>query len=191
MNRTITLIRHGKTAGNAEKRYIGVTDEPLCEEGIKELELRCYPKADIIFSSPLCRCTNTASLIYPNQDIQIISELRETDFGIFEGKNHIELTGVKEYEDWLETGGLGAIPNGENQEEAIKRTLIGFDKLLKASENAKNIAAVVHGGSIMAILSTLFEDDYYSYYVENGEGYTFDLSSDGVYSGLCARSFIR
>ena len=35
----IILVRHGKTAGNLEGRYIGSrTDEPLCEEGIHALE---------------------------------------------------------------------------------------------------------------------------------------------------------
>ena len=29
-NMEIVLIRHGATAGNIEKRYIGTTDEPLC-----------------------------------------------------------------------------------------------------------------------------------------------------------------
>lgn len=33
----IYLIRHGKTAGNREGRYVGSTDEPLCEEGIREV----------------------------------------------------------------------------------------------------------------------------------------------------------
>lgn len=30
----ITLVRHGKTQSNREHRYLGRTDEPLCEEGI-------------------------------------------------------------------------------------------------------------------------------------------------------------
>lgn len=34
----IIFIRHGKTKGNLEKRYIGKTDESLCEIGIKELK---------------------------------------------------------------------------------------------------------------------------------------------------------
>ena len=33
----LIFIRHGKTAGNLERRYIGRTDEPLCDEGIAEI----------------------------------------------------------------------------------------------------------------------------------------------------------
>lgn len=38
MDRTITLIRHGKTAGNYEKRYIGVTDEQMTLDGKNEID---------------------------------------------------------------------------------------------------------------------------------------------------------
>ena len=34
----IYFIRHGATAGNLEKRYIGRTDEELCTEGIERLK---------------------------------------------------------------------------------------------------------------------------------------------------------
>lgn len=191
MEKTITLIRHGKTPGNNEKRYIGITDEPLSVDGEKEIISRHYPKCDIVFSSPLSRCIRTANLIYPEYKPVIIEELRETDFGIFEGKNYIELAETKEYIDWIESGGTAPFPNGESRNEASSRTMIGFEKLIKLSGDCKNISVVCHGGTIMSILSSLFEGDYYSYHVENGEGYTFELSSDGLYHGLCTRSFIR
>ena len=38
MNHIIYLIRHARTEGNILGKYIGVTDQPLCQEGIKELE---------------------------------------------------------------------------------------------------------------------------------------------------------
>ena len=34
----IVLIRHGQTPGNALRRYIGRTDEPLSAEGVRALE---------------------------------------------------------------------------------------------------------------------------------------------------------
>ena len=59
----ITMIRHGMTLGNTQKRYIGVTDERLCPEGIQTLETGVakgyYPAADTIYVSPLKRCIET------------------------------------------------------------------------------------------------------------------------------------
>ena len=34
----IFFIRHGATEGNLRRRYIGRTDEPLCEAGIAQVE---------------------------------------------------------------------------------------------------------------------------------------------------------
>ena len=55
----LILIRHGMTEGNREKRYIGTTDESLCEEGRRVLEKRKaageYPEADVVFASPMRR----------------------------------------------------------------------------------------------------------------------------------------
>jgi alpha-ribazole phosphatase len=191
MDRKITLIRHGKTPGNIEKRYIGITDEELSKDGRLELHRRQYPEADLVFVSPLLRCKQTAEIIYPGSKLVVIDELRETDFGLFEGKNYLELSGVKEYQHWIESGGNAPFPQGESKEDAVIRAIKGFEILLEQSKDAANISAIVHGGTIMAILSNLFKGDYYSYHVENGEGYTFDLSSNGLYSGLHSRSFIR
>ena len=33
----VTFIRHGKTFGNLQHRYVGRTDEELCDEGINEV----------------------------------------------------------------------------------------------------------------------------------------------------------
>ena len=60
------LIRHGQTQGNRERRYIGCrTDEPLCPEGIAQLQNRHYPPVSRVFVSPMRRCVETANLLYP------------------------------------------------------------------------------------------------------------------------------
>lgn len=191
MEKTITLIRHGKTLGNLEKRYIGITDEPLSKQGVEEIAAGNYPACDILFSSPLRRCIQTAKIIYPAKEPIVIQELKETNFGRFEGKNYQDLSEDLEYIKWIESGGTAPFPEGEGRSEVIKRTMIGFEKLIGASDEYKSVVAVVHGGTIMSILSSLFKGDYYSYHVENGEGYTFDLSSDGLYHRLRFRSFTR
>ena len=34
----LLFIRHGATAGNLQRRYIGRTDEPLCPAGLDQAE---------------------------------------------------------------------------------------------------------------------------------------------------------
>ena len=191
MDRAITFIRHGKTAGNLTNCYIGVTDEPLIIEGEDEIRKRNYPEADIVFSSPLLRCIETAGLIYPNQKPVVIDELKETNFGRFEGKNYKDLSNDIDYQRWIDSGGDLPFREGESKAEATKRTIEGFEKVLELSKSYYNVSVIAHGGTIMGILSHIFGGDYYSYHVENCEGYTIDLSHDGVFTGFYPRSFLR
>ena len=75
----IWLIRHGMTEGNRHQRYIGVTDEPLCPEGMELLKTFTYPKPQTIFVSPLRRCQETAEIFFPGQKVRIIDQLAECD----------------------------------------------------------------------------------------------------------------
>ena len=58
------LIRHGKTEGNKLSRYIGTTDEPLCQEGTEFLHKMDYPKVQAVYVSPLKRCVQTAEILF-------------------------------------------------------------------------------------------------------------------------------
>ena len=80
------LIRHGQTPGNKLQRYIGTTDEPLSTEGKKFLEKLTYPMPEALYVSPLCRCVETAGILFPGKSFHIIEELSECDFGEFENK---------------------------------------------------------------------------------------------------------
>ena len=80
----IVLIRHGKTEGNKEKRYIGRTDQPLSEEGIAGIKenLGRYPSVEKVYASPMKRTRQTAELIYPGQASELVDGLREMDMGL-------------------------------------------------------------------------------------------------------------
>ena len=90
-NMDVYLIRHGKTKGNLEGRYIGTTDEPLCEEGKQSLmqmaDAKKYPAVEALFVSPMLRCRESAKILFPKQSISVVSDLRECDFGRYENKN--------------------------------------------------------------------------------------------------------
>ena len=175
------LIRHGKTEGNKLARYIGTTDEPLCQEGIEFLKKMDYPKVQEIYVSPLRRCVQTAEILFPEKPVHIIEELAECDFGEFENKNYKELDGNPNYQAWIDSDGRLPFPEGEDRECFIKRTMEGFRQMTEQAwrENCGQIAAVVHGGSIMAILSCLMQDDYFAYQVPNLAGYAFQYEGAG------------
>lgn len=176
----LIFIRHGKTAGNLEKRYIGRTDELLCETGIEELQKRRYPDCGIVFASPMKRCIETARLIYPEREIITCADLRECDFGGFEGKNYLELSDDPDYQRWIDSGGTLPFPNGEDIEEFKARCVRSFlDMIGQCIE--ETAAFAVHGGTIMAILERLAipKRGYYDYRVENGGGYIAEF--DGVH----------
>ncbi len=179
---TVNFIRHGKTAGNLEKRYIGKTDEPLCEAGINELKIISYPDCDIVVSSPMKRCLQTAKMIYPDKNIVTCDDLRECDFGDFEGKNHIELNGNKVYQKWLDNGGLSSFPNGEDSVRFRERSMNGFLRAVSDNKSVSTISFVVHGGTIMSILAAFAvpRREFYDYMTENAHGFVTDFDGKRI-----------
>lgn len=179
----IVLIRHGKTEGNKEKRYIGRTDQPLSEEGIAGIKenLGRYPSVEKVYASPMKRTRQTAELIYPGQASELVDGLREMDMGVFEGKNHAELKNRPSYILWVATRGKISIPGGESMKDFGKRTMDAFTQVLgdMQAEGIKRSAVVAHGGTIMSIVFQLADDDYYKYMVNNGAGFRLTLDDDG------------
>lgn len=191
MKLEVLLLRHGQTQGNLEKRYIGKTDEPLLLDDTesmrkinalqKRLEQEVIAGSQKLFVSPMLRCRQTAELLFPGQEQVVIDKLREMDFGRFEAKNYMELSADPAYQAWIDSDGRLPFPEGEDRECFIKRTMEGFRQMTEQAwrENCGQIAAVVHGGSIMAILSCLMQDDYFAYQVPNLAGYAFQYEGAG------------
>ena len=172
------FIRHGRTPGNKEKRYIGRTDESILPESAAELRERAaggkYGHPEVLFVSPMKRCIETADIIYPGMEMHVIRDFRECDFGSFEGKNYKELCGNPDYQKWIDSGGTMPFPEGESMEEMAKRVMKGFYEAMDAA-NGRDAAFVVHGGTIMAVMSRIDGGDFYDYRLDNGECLTFSI----------------
>lgn len=185
-HKTIYFIRHGKTPGNAEKRYIGKrTDEELSAEGKSEAgELlssisKLIPDGiDRICSSPMKRAVQTAEILFGDQDIQVIDNLVEIDFGVFEGKNYAELNGDETYQKWIDSNGTMSIPEGESREDFIDRSYAGFEDALGDRSKEESVVIVCHGGNIMSVLSRLTGKDYYDFMTETLGGYFLEVETD-------------
>ena len=178
----IWLIRHGMTEGNRHQRYIGVTDEPLCEEGRKLLRKFTYPKPQAVFVSPLKRCLETAAILFDDPKVRIIDQLAECNFGEFENKNYQELDGNEHYQSWIDSGGLLPFPGGESREEFKRRNVTGFQKAVNGClRNGISLAAlVVHGGTIMNVMEEYADEDrsFYDWHVQNGKGYEVEIDPE-------------
>lgn len=175
----IILIRHSLTKGNLLKRYVGVTDEPLCEEGIQLLRQIKYPDADMVYTSPLKRCVQTAGIIYPEKELIICNDLRECDFGDFENKNYLELAGNPDYQKWIDSGGNDSFPNGEDVAAFKKRCTRAFKEIV-LNNNGHDIAVIAHGGTIMSIMEefTYPKREYYLWNIDNAKGYLVNFDQE-------------
>ena len=89
----VILVRHSVTQGNKEKRFVGRLDVPLAPEGetLARETAPLLPTVEHLYISPMLRCRRTAELLWPGVEHTVVDDLRETDFGPFEGKNHEEL----------------------------------------------------------------------------------------------------
>jgi broad specificity phosphatase PhoE len=92
----LIFVRHGQTEWNKENRLLGHTDMDLDDEGIqeaRELLSRLDPDFELIYSSPLKRCRETAEIIAQHfgKKIMVSDNLLERDFGSFDGKTWKEI----------------------------------------------------------------------------------------------------
>ncbi|SHH94320.1 alpha-ribazole phosphatase [Sporobacter termitidis DSM 10068] len=172
----IILVRHGKTEGNLFRRYSGRTDEPLCREGVEHAKAsgadQTVPR---VYVSPMRRALETARIKFPNAAQTVCPDLREMDFGDFEGKTADELQNDADYTKWVESNCTLPCPNGEQMDAFADRICRAFDGIVRESieNNDNRLVVVAHGGSIMAILSRYGrpERQYYDWYVDNCCGY--------------------
>ena len=184
----LILIRHGATAGNLERRYIGQgDDQPLAPEGIRQIQDALsrgrYPRADAVYSSPLKRCLETARLIYPMMVPIRLPSLAELDFGCFEGKNYEQLKEDPAYRRWIDSAGMTAPPGGESGEEFFARLEGGLRQIAADTRrlSVRRPAVVLHGGCIMTLFSRLAEqdrekgEDFYRYQLPCGGGYQAEM----------------
>ena len=163
----IVLLRHGETAYNAQRRYQGKSDIPLSARGKAWLRAADFAP-DVVFVTALCRTAQTAAAIFPGARQAVEDDLREMDFGDFEGKTYGELKDDPAYRAWLASGGEAACPNGEGKAAFCARVCRAFERLV----------IVAHGGTQMAALSRFAEPhrDYYDWNAPLAGGFVLDAA---------------
>lgn len=155
----IHLIRHGATDANYKGQYIGSrTDLPLSPEGLNELRMMKddvdYPEISRLYSSPLLRAKQSGAVLYPDVPMFLVDDLKEYDFGDFEGKTVGELELDPDFKAWA-SGKTTTARGGEDNKEFVKRLCVGLHDIIvdMLNNEIESAGVIMHGGAIMMLLA--------------------------------------
>src|SRR4051812_10698867 len=91
----IYLIRHGETEWSASGKHTSRTDVPLTTRGVAQVRLLATQLRDVaferIFTSPRSRARQTCELLDLTAPVEISEQIREWDYGDYEGLTTTEI----------------------------------------------------------------------------------------------------
>lgn len=191
------LIRTGATSEEQGPRYVGQSDPPLCAAGVEALTyLRRrarYPAAEMLFTSPLQRCVQTAELLYPNLYTESMPGLMDMHLGRFQGKSLQELEADPKFSAWLENSLDNPPPGGEGIQEFQLRLVETVWKIFQRmmEEKMRSVVLVTHRGVIMTLLAGigLPKRPVQDWITPNGAGYTLLFTPQMWMRDRCAEIF--
>ena len=152
------VVRHGQTELNRRKLMQGRSDIPLNDTGISQARAAAGLAGDVVFdavfSSPLIRAVQTASIIsrFPEDKIMKDPRLLETDFGKYEKRSYF-LLGPFMTLYWALPEVFPAPPTVESVSSMVSRSSSFIKDLEHASY--ENVLISGHGGIIRALCGCL------------------------------------
>jgi broad specificity phosphatase PhoE len=162
MSTRLILIRHGETDWSIKKRYCSFVDIDINDKGKRQAEklYRRLHKEEIhkVYSSDNKRTLNFARIAFKGFPIEKVPQLREMNFGIFEGLTYREIIKryPKIYTRWLKKPFNIDIPDGESLSDFKKRVNRILKKIVSSNRN-KTLVIVTHAGPIKIIISDILK----------------------------------
>jgi len=169
------LIRHGEVDERYCGRYLGSTDAGLSSIGRRQaqkLNQACKNlRSPTIWCSPLLRARQTARIIFPHRPAEIIPQLREVDFGEWEGLTFAEIAQKDPslVDKWACFDQDFAFPGGESLGDFLGRIRHVANRLRKET---RDLVMVTHGGVIRSLLCQLHglpPEKYITFNIQRGE----------------------
>ena len=139
---TLLLVRHGETDWNAEGRLQGHTDRPLNDFGRRQAQRLADELAaeefDAIYASDLARARETAEIVAEHLRLGVLldPDLREKDWGTWEGLTSMERVGVELV--------------SESAEQHTRRVLSALGRIA-GQHPSGSVLVVTHGGSMRRV----------------------------------------
>lgn len=146
----IVLVRHAQTEWSLTGQHTGTTDVPLTDEG-RALTSALRPRLaersfGLVLTSPLRRARDTASLA-GHDDAVILDELREWDYGDYEGWTTADIHARRQGWDLWSDGA----PNGESPAQVTERTDRVVRRLATAHDDGLDVLVFGHGHALRAL----------------------------------------
>jgi broad specificity phosphatase PhoE len=144
----VLLARHGETEWSLSGQHTGTTDIPLTDMGRRQAEL-LRPRMEerdyaLVLTSPLGRARETCALAGLDAHAEIDEDLREYDYGDYEGITTKDIR--VERPDWyLWRDGC---PGGEMPEDAGRRA----DRLIERVLAAEGDVALFGHGHMLRVI---------------------------------------
>ena len=160
------LVRHGETEWNRIGRAQGQSDPPLNDAGRTQAHRVAVRLAGTDFerayASDLQRAVDTARAIVPGGVPRLVTltELREKNFGEWEGLTHREV--AIRYPDLYDRifidGPSFAPPGGESDQAFVERVSSAVQRIRRENNRPDGTLLVVaHGGTLRAMIVTLLD----------------------------------
>ena len=163
----LVLVRHGESLWNAKQVWTGLTDIGLSPRGEEEARNAAHALRDLsfdsAFTSNLRRAQETLRLMLETlgkTDVPITRDaaLNERDYGVYTGKNKMEIKSELGDAEFLKLrrGWDYPVPHGESLKQVYARVVpyyvANVEPLVKAG---KHVLVVAHGNSLRALIKKL------------------------------------
>ncbi|HZC71063.1 MAG TPA: histidine phosphatase family protein [Jatrophihabitans sp.] len=156
--RRVVLLRHGRTAWNAQRRFQGQADPPLDEVGRAQAyevaALIAALRPSLLVSSDSARAAQTAEIVgdVTQLDVHLEPRFRERNLGHWEGLTREEVAAKypDEYADWA-AGRDVSRRGGESRAQVAERAHAAFLEL----PDVATAVVVTHSATAMALTNAL------------------------------------
>jgi probable phosphoglycerate mutase len=145
----VVVVRHGETEWSREGKHTGRTDIPLTDHGRRQAQavgaaLR-ERRLALVLTSPLARALETCRLAGLGDEAVLRDELREWDYGAYEGRRTVEIR--KEVPGW--TLWRDGVPDGETIDEVAARV----DRVIAELRSLQDDAVIFAHGHLLRVLA--------------------------------------
>jgi probable phosphoglycerate mutase len=156
------LSRHAQTASSAVDSFNGRGELPLTEHGREQARSLGRRLSGVqfaaVYRSPLQRTADTAALVAPGRQPEVLPGLTEIDYGRWEGLSPQQARALDpaRYDAWVQDPVTTSPPGGETAAQVAERALAALEQIRARHENnSAPVLAVSHKATLRILAAAL------------------------------------